>query len=295
MTEFNNGLEESKEKQQTFTSAQEMLRSLQEAQRVEQDKPAEGELYLHCRQMLTEEGKEEILEKTEAALADPELQEIKTLEEESQEISRQYFADEIDNETFKERNRQIRQSLFGEHSETQIAQCRGLMDQLHSIKEGEILLAGADGVKYIDQLLKTAQNTEVTNQSHQFISPNILDYFVRTAGSSDDKIEARTKTEAQVPAGMFVSAEGFTSWRGRREGHLKDDRPSQEVIEEYADRTTKAPAVETLTGYVLPDGRLFFKTHNSHRVAAAILRGDEYIPFKGRMVLYVLNEAPKEF
>ena len=304
MIESENNLGESKEQQRTFSSAQEMLRSLKEArsesedavgQQIEHNKSSEGEFYTECRKLLTDEGRAELLAKTEAALAEPEMQQIAAIEEESEEVGRRFFADEIDGETFSSRRRELSRQLYEAHNKSRVSEQRSLVEQRTKLEQGMAFISGEAGQDFVDNMLKTAENKDATNYAHAFISPDSLKSFERSADVRGDKIEVEAKTEIHIPLGMFVSAESFESWRGRPEGDYKDNRPSSEVIEDYAERSTKAPAVESLTGYVLPDGRAYFKSANSHRVAAAILRGDERIAVEGRIKLCILNENAPEF
>jgi hypothetical protein len=131
----------------------------------------------------------------------------------------------------------------------------------------------------------TAELTE------KFIDPDILN---RLQGNL---VVLRTSagSEIELPTAMFVSAEGFESWQGRNESNQKDGQSSSETIQDYASRDTQAPPLSDVAGYLLPDGRLFFKSNNSHRIAAARLRGDKTVAFRGVMQVLVLAETPDIF
>ena len=87
-----------------------------------------------------------------------------------------------------------------------------------------------------------------------------------------------------VPASLFVSAAGFESWKGRRQGVGKawsskyghNETTSLNVMKHYASLETELPAVELVNVYVQPDGRMFADNDagDSHRIGAAFLRGD---------------------
>ena len=102
----------------------------------------------------------------------------------------------------------------------------------------------------------------------------------------------------EVPLDNFVSAQGFRSWEEGRGGVDKVDktspelarRTSQATVEEYANRSTQAPPIEAVSGFVQPNGLVLFVTEmGSHRTAAAIYRGDATIRIT-RLILARLNQ-----
>lgn len=160
----------------------------------------------------------------------------------------------------------------------------------------QLLLTDTDALITTKNLVKTAQNANVADRAHIFVD---LDYLQALYDEAYDKgetirLELPKNQEVEIPLGMFVSAESFESWQGRPEGVLKDGRLSNEVIEQYAMMDSEPPAVEDLEGYLLPDGRIYFKSKNSHRVAAAIRRGDKNVKFSGSLSLAVLNQNPEK-
>ena len=137
----------------------------------------------------------------------------------------------------------------------------------------------------------------MTDQAHLFVDTDYLRHIYHDSYEAGKtiRIELPKDQEVDIPLGMFVSAESFESWQGRPEGILKDGQKSSEVIDQYAGMESEPPPVEDLEGYLLPDGRVYFKSKNSHRVAAAIKRGDSHIKFAGKLMLAVLDEVPEKF
>lgn len=164
-------------------------------------------------------------------------------------------------------------------------------------KYRQVLLTDADALIACRKLIKTAQNADATDQAHLFVDTDYLRHIYHDSYEAGKtiRIELPKDQEVDIPLGMFVSAESFDSWRGRPEGILKDGQKSSEVIDQYAGMESEPPPVEDLEGYLLPDGRVYFKSKNSHRVAAAIKRGDSHIKFAGNLSLAVLDEVPEKF
>lgn len=86
-----------------------------------------------------------------------------------------------------------------------------------------------------------------------------------------------------IPASLFVSASGFESWAGRRDGidqpwhsmYGADSMSSIDVMKHYASLETEIPPVAEVNVFVQPDGHMFADNNeDSHRIGAAFLRGD---------------------
>ncbi len=92
----------------------------------------------------------------------------------------------------------------------------------------------------------------------------------------------------QVPLDLVVDAQGFVSWEGRgakvNKTIMTDEGyktlPSREVIELYASMGKNAPIIPAFDLFIQLDGKIFLANSNdgSHRLAAAILRGDKSVP-----------------
>lgn len=91
-------------------------------------------------------------------------------------------------------------------------------------------------------------------------------------------IEAQ-QSPLEFPMAAFISAAGFDSWDGRRHS-LKDGRPSKEVIIDYASRPTDIPPVDEAFALILPNGEVVLEPVNSHRTAAAKLKGQQTLAVK---------------
>ncbi len=101
----------------------------------------------------------------------------------------------------------------------------------------------------------------------------------------------------EIPVDSIVDAATFISWNGRGVGGRTkkvseyDDitRTSAATIDYYVSLGAGAPPVEEATGFVQPNGLVFYAVDaGSHRAAAAIKRGDEMLSTV-RLNLYELQ------
>jgi len=103
----------------------------------------------------------------------------------------------------------------------------------------------------------------------------------------------------KVPLDLVVNAKGFKSWKGRGEISSKSwysiygngESNSIDVIQHYAGLSTDLPPVTTMLMFIQPDGKVFFdnSSGDSHRISAAILRGNEFIE-TSEVYAYMLSE-----
>lgn len=103
----------------------------------------------------------------------------------------------------------------------------------------------------------------------------------------------------QIPVDLIVNAAGFESWMGREVSSNKTwkspygygEAKSFEIIKHYAGLPTELPPVGTVQMYVQPNGKIFFDNNSgdSHRIAAAILRGKKYIEATN-VIIYKLSK-----
>lgn len=104
-------------------------------------------------------------------------------------------------------------------------------------------------------------------------------------------IDTHKEEPLEIPLDLIVNAAGFDSWLGR-EGHGSGKQvtgkyqqqydskiPSLEVIKHYASLPSELPPVGRIDLYIQPNGVIFGDNNegDSHRIAAAILRGDTTI------------------
>lgn len=104
-------------------------------------------------------------------------------------------------------------------------------------------------------------------------------------------IDTDPETPLEIPLDLIVDATGFDSWLGR-EGYgsgknvsgqyqeqYDNQIPSLDVIKHYASLPSELPPVGTINLYIQPNGVIFGDNNSgdSHRIAAAILRGDTTI------------------
>lgn len=167
---------------------------------------------------------------------------------------------------------------------TQMRRYKDLLEEKDFLsRHNAVLMIGEMADTEAKSLLKQAANGS-DSLTDKFIDPDSLNKL------QGELVVLRSSAGAEIelPTAMFVSAEGFESWQGRSESNQKDNRSSAEVIEDYANQDTQAPPLSDVAGYLLPDGRLFFKSNNAHRLAAARLRGDKTVAFRGIMQILVL-------
>lgn len=104
-------------------------------------------------------------------------------------------------------------------------------------------------------------------------------------------IKAAKDQPLEVPLDIVIHAAGFDSWQGRQGAHSGKDVAGEfakhydrkidslDVIKHYAALPSELPAVSELNLYVQPNGVIFADNGegDSHRIAAAILRGQPTI------------------
>jgi hypothetical protein len=152
---------------------------------------------------------------------------------------------------------------------------------------GKLNLHEKEAVNFLQEIVNNSDNKN--NQGVKFVSPDV---FLNYKINQENCIYLKTGAEImEIPTNMFVSAEGFVNWQGRGNHQKKDGESSKTVIENYAKLPADtAPPVTDLEAYLDPSGKLCFVSGNSHRVAAAILRGDPTIKFRGNCTLFITQE-----
>jgi len=104
----------------------------------------------------------------------------------------------------------------------------------------------------------------------------------------------------KIPLDLVVNAKGFEDWKGRdSKKYTKNwysiygggDSKSLDVIKHYAGLSTDLPPVTQMLMFIQPDGKVFFDncSGDSHRMAAAILRGSEFVETL-EVEAYLLNK-----
>lgn len=118
------------------------------------------------------------------------------------------------------------------------------------------------------------------------LNGNPVDLII-TAAKNDEPI--------QVPVRLIADADGFLSWEGRNAQKTRSTNtgyvtePSYNVIKHYAMLPTEAPPIKEMKVYIQPDGKIFFRNigDGSHRLAAAILKGNSTVPTYSLEVHYL--------
>ncbi len=107
-----------------------------------------------------------------------------------------------------------------------------------------------------------------------------------------------TDNPVTIPASNIVHASGIDSWQGRgingtglkKSQHDSVLRSSADTIRYYAQLGSDAPPVEMASGYIQPNGIIFYSVGSgSHRAAAALLRGDEEVRVS-KLSMYLTDE-----
>lgn len=272
-----------------------------EQQSVPQDAP---EVVRFVDNIVGEQGVRELMEAGEAALEDPLMQRVGGLLESSDQVGQRatQAADEGNHQEARrlfDISKDIKNNaakIFGTEAFNQYS---GIKHQLDRVERTNSLFFADEVARTIfDEVLGSSTNIEADQSRlpHEFVDEERLGAFARDhqKGLSMTLAFDRDKDPPiNIPVGMFVSAVGFESWEEGRNGS-KGNEGSQDVIEDYAARETEIPPIDQIYGLVLPDGRLYFVSANSHRTAAAIKKGQPSIPFRGTANIVLLDKVPPQ-
>jgi hypothetical protein len=146
--------------------------------------------------------------------------------------------------------------------------------------------------------------TENNQESWKYVTPQEVEEYLSAKLFFDTSIIPRDSLKElaevransphegiKVPLDLVVNATGFEDWRGRPEGvekqwsvksgneRISGTMDSLNVIKMYAGTPSKLPAAGVMQMYIQPNRKVFFDNYNgdSHRIAAAILRGENDI------------------
>jgi hypothetical protein len=181
------------------------------------------------------------------------------------------------------------------------------VDVLNKIIESAPKISGQDVSKA--PFADYAQNTQ---ESWNMIPPEEVDEYLKQKlffntshipyDSKKEIGEVSSDEPIKIPLDLIVYAEGFSDWRGRKSGEkswniksgekkLDGAMASLNVIKLYAGTPSEIPEVGFMQMYIQPNKKVFFDNGagDSHRIAAAILRGDKYIETKF-VIVYQLDE-----
>jgi hypothetical protein len=149
---------------------------------------------------------------------------------------------------------------------------------------------------------KFVSNDEIENylKSKLFFDTRNIDLNkVSKSFPIDNDLSKTTK----IPLDLVVYASGFKDWTGRNNNFDKtfqskyskygesSEMSSLNIIKHYANLQSEIPPVGQMRMFVQPNGKVFFDNGpgDSHRIAAAILRGDETIN-ANNIIVYKLEE-----
>lgn len=183
-------------------------------------------------------------------------------------------------------------------------------EEVYKIISSALPLSDTEG-----KMAPFAEYAKNTHESWKYVPPEEVEEFLRakpffdtsiiTSQSRREVAEIRTSMYEEgikVPLDLIVCAAGFKSWLGRAKGHnkrwsirsgrdyLDGEMSSLNVIKIYAGTPTDLPPVDIMSMYIQPNGKVFFDNvgGDSHRIAAAVLRGDKNIDAR-MLFVYELN------
>ncbi len=130
------------------------------------------------------------------------------------------------------------------------------------------------------QVVSNQEVTEYLNQKPFAASPKAREGGV--------KIVAQTSKPIEIPIALLTSVQGFNDWTGRHGTKSWESKfgmgstDSLTVIKHYAGLNTDLPPVGEIVVTIMPDGTTFCDngSGDSHRISAAILRGDKTVKTK---------------
>ncbi len=170
-------------------------------------------------------------------------------------------------------------------------------------KEGVInaLIENAPPVSPIDRSVAPFKNFQGNNDElwnyvpHQEVTDYLATKFFFETGTIEYEdmtpicclVKYTNEPKITIPLDLVVKAAGFDDWRGRDPRIAKSwsskygdgEGKSVDVIKHYAGLSSELPPVGSMRMFIQPNGKIFFDNGggDSHRIAAAILRGQETI------------------
>lgn len=106
-------------------------------------------------------------------------------------------------------------------------------------------------------------------------------------------VDVDPENPIKLPVSNFVYASTFEDWnKGRAGTRTPGGITSRERIRSYARQATPMPPIGFVSANIQPDGRVLYASiqDGAHRVAAAHLRGDEYIDVGRSVVVHRLSK-----
>ena len=166
-----------------------------------------------------------------------------------------------------------------------------MSEQVQPVPE---ILTGENAFDIANAILRSATNLQ-NKEPCEFVSEEQMYGAVEGGCYASPEIELHLEKSVSMPINIFAGAINFDSWEGRRAGHLKDDKPSKVIIDDYANRDSEIPGIEDgIDMFLANSGEVFAYSHNSHRLAAARLRGQETISARGPVRVFHLRYTPHQ-
>lgn len=254
-------------------------------------------------QLASPEARQALTQSLSEELATPTMRSIAEMQRGIDEVFQQYKSRDAHPESHDwrldkrdhEEMKRLEKEIIATHGQEAYEAYQDIRHRLEATQRDEAAhLSAAESDKTLRTLFGQAENALSAETPHTFIPNDRVDFMRRRARGEIRTLLSHEQEPIDVPIGMFITAEGLQSWdNGRGEGEAKNGSTSREEIERYADLPAEtAPPVDHANAYVLPDGRVYVSSENSHRVAAAVRRGDTHVKFRGSMGVYVLDSAP---
>lgn len=260
-------------------------------------------LWQNFEQMAGPEGQRALIQSLSEELATPTTRSITEMKRSMDEIFQQYKSrdahSESSNAALDKRDldemQRLKDKIITTHGREAYDDYLNMRYRLEATQKNEAAyLSPEDSHTALSSLFEQAENANSAETPHQFLSNERVKFMHRRTCGELRTLLSTQQEPIDIPIGMFITAEGLQSWSGGRgEGELKNGSTSREEIERYSSLPADAaPPVDQASAYLLPDGRVYVSSENSHRVAAAVRRGDTHVKFRGSMGVYVLDSIP---
>lgn len=272
-----------------------------ELESMHEDEPAP--LWQKFDQLASPEARQALVQSLSEELATPTMRSIAEMQRGIDEVFQQYKSRysrpelndvRLDKRDVDEMNH-LRQEIIATYGQETYMSYQDMRQRLDATQKHEVAyLSDTESYTTLSTLFTQAENAAVAEKPHAFVANDRVDFMRHRAQGEIRTLLSVDQKPIDIPIGMYITAEGLQSWDdGRGEGKSKNGSTSPKEVERYTRMPTEtAPPVDHAHAYVLPDGRVYVSSENSHRVAAAIRRGDTHVKFRGSMGVYVLDSTP---
>ena len=265
-----------------------MEKSLENTNKKQREVKTKHPLYSYIQKILSPGGRQNEILRLNSILESNESKQIINLQAELNAISLRYASEKIyQYDELRKQEEQIKSKLhvFDPSLVRTIIKTKDKIDSL--TQQNRLLIEGNRALSILSRLASNSFNSRHTDRVNLFNEIN--EPYDRS--KIVDLSILGMEQQIEFPIGMFISATGFKNWYGRGSDTKKNEKNSNEVINDYASQdSSTAPPVCDITAHLFSSGEIYVNSGNSHRVAAAILRGDKTIKFNGVMTLILVDE-----